>query len=59
MCCVQFEHRRVFGWSNLTLLDCELRSFIAIGPGETEIVPMCPKRKKIHGAVDDMTAGGR
>jgi hypothetical protein len=46
-------------WGNLTLFDRALRSFIAIGLGETEIVPMCPKRKKIHRAVDDMTAGGR
>jgi hypothetical protein len=61
MGCVQFEHQRVFGWGNLTLLECALRSFVAIGRSGTEIVSLDPglKRKLTHGAGDDMTAGGR
>jgi hypothetical protein len=61
MGCVQFEHQRVFGWSNLTLLDRAVRSFVAIGRSGTEIVSLGPglNRKLTHGAGDDMTAGGR
>jgi hypothetical protein len=61
MGCVQFEHQRVFGGGDLTLLDRAVRSLIPVGLGETEIVPMGPglNRKPTHGVGDDMTAGGR
>jgi hypothetical protein len=61
MCCVQFEYPRGFGRSNPALVDRALRSFVAIGRSGTEIVSLGPglNRKLTHGAVDDMTAGGR
>jgi hypothetical protein len=61
MCCVQFEYQRGFGQSNPALVECALRSFVAIGRSGTEIVSLDPglKRRLTHVAGDDMTAGGR